>query len=106
MTPQEKRRRRRQWDKLIARWKAEPMDRSAWQVTTWDDNDDSMHNMADRPVKERVEYLMRLRWMNYGPDALYGRLERVYSIGTLASAEVPDRRRRRSRPARPASGHQ
>lgn len=89
MTRQEKR--RRQWEKLIRKWKADRLDRQSWQIGNLDGESGTVVDRSNRPVAERVEYLRRFCWMNYEPDALYGRLERVYSIGCIPPAQVPHR---------------
>lgn len=103
MTSMEKRKRKRMWLKLIRKWKTEPIDRSYWQISTLEDPAVVSENLAHLSVYERLEHLMRLRWMNYGPDALYGRLERVFAIGELEPAPLPRRRRRGNGSARPGA---
>jgi len=95
MNAAEKKERRRQWGRLIERWKKMRLDRSCWKVTTLEEDKEDLFCMIDKSYAERMEYFMRLRWMNYGPDALYGRLERVYSIGQLPPAKKTRGRRKK-----------
>lgn len=92
MDAAEKKARRKQWNKLIAKWKREKVDRTAFKIGTLDDEVDKPSSATT--MDERVELLMKLRWLNYGPDALYGRLERVLTFGKLEPTPVPCRRRR------------
>ena len=105
MTQNELRQRKQYWQKYIRRWQKQPIDRSHWQLTTLDDLKAASENLVHLSVEERIEHLMRLRWMNYGPDALYGRLERVFAIGELESAPVPRRRRSSHDTPRPRPRH-
>lgn len=81
MTEAEKKARRKQWNKIIARWKREKVDRSAFQIGTLDDETDKPSPATT--LNERLEALMKLRWINYGPDALYGTMEKVLTMGQL-----------------------
>jgi hypothetical protein len=85
MTDQERATLRKQWNKIIARWKWEKIDRKSYRFGTLDDE-------APRPSpyttsEDRLEALMKLRWLNYGPQALYGRIEKVYSFATLSDEQ-------------------
>lgn len=94
MTKAERAARRKQWNKVIARWKREKIDRTAFRIGTLDDEEPTPQ--ADLTVAERMEQMMKLRWLNYGPQALYGRLDRVLAFGKLPPATVPRCGRRRS----------
>lgn len=94
MTKKERAERRKQWNKVIARWKREKIDRTAFRIGTLDDEEPTPQ--TDLTVAERMEQMMKLRWLNYGPQALYGRLERVLAFGKLPPAAVSRGRRRRS----------
>lgn len=93
MTKAERSARRIQWKQIIARWKREKIDRTVFRIGTLDDEEPTLQ--VDLSVEERMEQMMKLRWMNYGPQALYGRLERVLAFGKLPPAKVHGRRRRR-----------
>ena len=93
MTKAEKRERRKQWHRTIARWKREKIDRTAFRMGTLDDEEPTPQ--VDMTVDERMEQMMKLRWLNYGPKALYGRLERVLAFGKLPPTAVSRSRRRR-----------
>jgi hypothetical protein len=89
MTEKERKARRKIWNKIIARWKKERVDRTAFTIGTLDD--ERPGKLKPLPMEERMDALMKLRWLNYGPEALYGRLERVLRFGKLP----PPRPRRR-----------
>ena len=93
MTDAERAVRRKQWKRVIARWKREKIDRTAFRIGTLEDEEPTPQ--VDMTVEERMEQMMKLRWLNYGPQALYGRLERVLAFGQLPPAAVPRSRRRR-----------
>lgn len=93
MTKAERAARRKQWERAIARWKREKIDRTAFRIGTLDDEEPAPQ--ANLTVDERMEQMMKLRWLNYGPQALYGRLERVLAFGKLPPAALPRGRRRR-----------
>jgi len=101
MTEAERKARRKQWKKIIARWKREKIDRTKMVRGTLDDE-------PERPflktTDERVEAMMKLRWINYGPDALYGRMERVLRFGKLPRVKVSDRGRSGRTPLRQLKG--
>lgn len=81
MTKAERAARRKQWKQVIARWKQEKIDRTAFRIGTLDNEEPTPQ--PNLTVDERMEQMMKLRWLNYGPQALYGRLERVLTFGKL-----------------------
>lgn len=78
----ERAKRKKLWLKLIKKWESEKIDRTQFSVGTLDDQP-AFIDMTNEPVSARIEMLMKLRWLNYGPEALYGRMERVWRRGTL-----------------------
>lgn len=85
MTKAQRAVRRKQWRQIIARWKREKIDRTAFRIGTLEDEKPTPQ--VDLTVEERMDQLMKLRWMNYGPQALYGRLERVLAFGSLSDLD-------------------
>jgi len=85
MTDAERAVRRKQWKRVIARWKREKIDRTAFRIGTLEDEEPTPQ--VDMTVEERMEQMMKLRWLNYGPQALYGRLERVLAFGKLSDLD-------------------
>ncbi len=85
MTKAQRAARLKQWKQIIARWRREKIDRTAFRIGTLDDEEPIPQ--VELTVEERMDQMMKLRWMNYGPQALYGRLERVLALGTLSDLD-------------------